>query len=258
MGAHRRFFIEPEAISGTEATLTGPLAHQIGHVLRLKPDDEIMLLDGSGDELSARIVSISKDTVKAEILERRPCPREPRVKLTLAICLPKRDKLDQVIQSCTELGVSRFLIALSERSVPRIDAERLATRLTRWRRIAKEAAEQCGRGRVPEIHALFSVRDLATLGSEHDLALVAWEDETSVSLRVALHHDARRDDVSGHPCPETPASVLLVIGPEGGLASYEVALLTSSGARTVSLGRLLLRVETAAIAGCAMLLADAH
>lgn len=243
MGAHRRFVIEPEAVSGTEVILTGPLAHQIRHVLRLAPGDEIMLLDGSGDELSARILSISKDIVKAEIVERRPCPCEPRVKLTLAICLPKSDKLDQVIQSCTELGVSRFLIALSERSVPKIDESRLAARLERWRRIAKEAAEQCGRGKAPEVNGLSRFTDLPEMIPDYDLALVAWEEESGVSLR---------DAVSGG----TPASVLLVIGPEGGLTSKEVSLLTSSGARAVSLGERLLRVETAAIAACAVLMAE--
>lgn len=242
MGNHRRFFIGPSIIDGDMAIIDGELAHQIGRVLRLKEGDPVCLLDGLGNEHEARITALSKDEVRARIASTERCPGEPSLKLTLAICLPKGDKLELIVQKCCELGISGLIAVSSERSVARLDPGKAASRLERWRKIATEAAEQSGRGTVPEIQGILGVSDLVSHIQQHSLALVAWEDEDCTSLREVLreHRDA--------------SSMMLIVGPEGGFSEREIECLRAAGARCVSLGKRLLRCETAAIAACAAIM----
>lgn len=242
MADHRRFFVSSDQITDTTAAIRGDVARQIYRVLRLRPGDAICLLDGSGLEYDAEIVSLSKDEVTATIKDSRQCDLEPRVRLTLAVCLPKSDRMELIVQKGTELGISECIVVDSERVVSRPSASALEGRLTRWRRIAAESAEQSGRAVAPEVSGPVSVGDLARLVAGHDLALVAWEEERRTSL--------------GHVLRESrPArSALVVIGPEGGLAGGEVENLTTAGAKSVSLGKRLLRVDTAAIAACAIVM----
>jgi 16S rRNA (uracil1498-N3)-methyltransferase len=242
MSNHRRFFIEPSQIENGTARITGDAARQIGKVLRLKEGDFICLLDGSGNEHDALITAITRDAVTARILGTGSCAREPALTLSLALCLPKGDKVELIIGKCAELGISRYVIVSSERTIARVESARLNERLTRWRKIAAEAAEQCGRAVVPEIKGMVAFADLVGLIAEHDLALIAWEEEGGVSLRQTLrtNSDAK--------------SVLLIVGPEGGLTEAEVEMAKCAGAKSVSLGKRLLRVETAAISAVAVIM----
>ena len=242
MGEHRRFFINPDQISGDSATLNGDTARQIAKVLRLREGDCICLLDGSGNEHNARINALSKDEVTATIFNTGSCANEANLQLTLAICHPKGDKLELIVQKATELGISRIVIVNSERTVARPGDSKIADRLVRWRRIAAEAAEQSCRSCVPEVDGIISYADLAASISGYDLALVAWEDESRTSLRDVIRNKA---DVR---------SVMLIIGPEGGLTSKEVEDVKTAGARCVTFGKRVLRSETAAIAGCAAIM----
>jgi 16S rRNA (uracil1498-N3)-methyltransferase len=239
VSGHRRFFIAPGQIDGDRAVITGDAVRQIKRVLRLKEGDSISLLDASGAEFEARIASLSAGSITAEILGSRRCAAEPRIRLSLAVCLPKGDKIELIVQKCTELGISELVVASSERSVPRVDSPKAAERLGRWRRIATEAAEQCGRGRVPEIGGIVEFADLADLIRESPLALLAWEGDGGAPLRDVLRTHAGA------------GSVMLIIGPEGGLTEDEAHVATDAGAVLVSLGRRILRCETAAIAACA-------
>jgi len=250
MGDHRRFLVSPEEIGESEAAIGGDVAKQMSKVLRLKVGDPVTLLDGAGTCCAAEISEMSAGTVKARILSRECDTNEPRLRLTLASCLPKSDRIELIVQKCTELGISEILLVQSERTIARPDEDRQGRRLARLNRIATEAAEQCGRSRVPGIRGLMAFGDLVKSVPRYDLAIVAWEEEDGLSLREALHR------VSGFPLrsnPETPgvASVLLVIGPEGGLTEREVSALKAAGAVSVSLGPRLLRTDTAAIATCA-------
>ena len=242
MGEHRRFFISPEQISGDNATLTGDTARQITKVLRLREGDCICLLDGSGNEHNARISAISKDEVAARIFDTGSCANEAKLRLTLAICHPKGDKLELIVQKATELGISRVVIVNSERTVARPEDSKIAERLIRWRRIAAEAAEQSCRSCIPEIDGVISFDELVDSISGYQLALVAWEDENKTSLRDVIHGKSNIE------------SVLLIIGPEGGLTNREVEVTKSAGAMCVTFGKRVLRSETAAIAGCAAIM----
>lgn len=242
MGKHRRFFIEPEHISGNIATLQGDKARQISRVLRLREGDEIRMLDGAGREHCARIVSLSRDEVKAEIHACERCDGEPGVAVTLAVCLPKSDKLELIVQKCTELGISEYVVVDSARTVARPGSASIAGKLERWRRIAREAAEQSERGIAPGIRGVLPFCEVAATASEFDLAIVAWEEESETTLREVL-----RTNVGAK-------SVLLIIGPEGGLTEEEVDMAKDAGAVSVSLGRRVLRAETAAIATSAIVM----
>lgn len=242
MSNHRRFLIDPEQIRDSTAELTGATARQIMNVLRLKEDDTICLLDGGGLEHTARIKALSKDTVQAGIESTSQCANEPKLRLTLAVCLPKGDKLDLIVGKCTELGISGLIVVESERTVARPDASKAAARIARWRKIAAEAVEQSGRGVIPACEGIVEFSEVVERIGDYSLALVAWEDERSVMLREALRENAGAE------------SVLLIVGPEGGLTENEVELARAAGARSVSLGKRRLRTETAAIAACAAIM----
>ena len=254
MADHRRFFVDPALIGTEEAVLEGAVARQISKVLRLKVGDAIALLDGLGNAYAAEITAMSASAVKARILGRESNLNEPKLKLTLASCMPKSDRMELIVQKCTELGISEIALVQSERTVARPDEDRQGRRLVRLRRIATEAAEQCGRSKVPGIRGTLGFAELVKMVPRFDLAIVAWEEEDGLSLREALR------GVSGFPPsarsgsnPETPGveSALIVIGPEGGLTEREVEALKAAGAISVSLGPRLLRTDTAGIAACA-------
>lgn len=242
MADHRRFFIPPEHIADGAATIGGDTARQILRVLRLKPGDRICLLDGSGLEHEAEILSLSKDEIRATIEISRACEREPRLRLALAVCLPKNDRMELIVAKGTELGISECVVVDSERVVARPPASRIQEKLSRWRRIAAESAEQCGRARLPELRGPVRIEELAREAAGYDLALAPWEEERGTAIGGVLR-EARSAE-----------SVLVVIGPEGGLAAGEIEALAEAGARPVSLGRRILRTETAAIAACAIVM----
>ncbi len=242
MGNHRRFFIDPNQIENGTVTITGESARQLSKVLRLKEGDFICLLDGSGNEHDAIISGITREAVSARIVGSNCCPREPRVKLTLAICLPKGDKLELIVQKCAELGISKYIIVNSDRTVAKVEPSKLIDRLTRWQKIALEAAEQCGRAVAPRVEGLVEFKDLSEEIGNHELSLIAWEEEDGQSLKEVL-----RTNIDAQ-------SVLLIVGPEGGLTEHEVNIAKAAGAKSVSLGKRLLRVETAAISAIAAIM----
>ena len=242
MGEHRRFFVEPECVSDASVEISGGAARQITKVLRLGAGDCIWVLDGSGCEYEAKILRLSKDAVSAGILGKRTCPNEPAVRLTLAVCMPKSDKIELIVQKGAEVGISELVIVDSERTVARPDGPKIAGRMARWRRIAREAAEQCGRGKVPGIRGVVTFDELAEEIRRSPLTLVAWEDENRVTLKDALRSGGEVE------------SLMFVVGPEGGLAEAEVETAKAAGAKCVSLGKRTMRCETAAIAGCAAIL----
>lgn len=222
--------------------MDGPTARQIAKVLRLKAGDAITLLDGCGNTYQATIRTLSLDQVVADISLSQMDTNEPRLRLVLASCLPKSDRIEFIIQKCTELGISEMVLVQSERTVTRLDKESQPKKLERWRRIACEASEQCGRSRVPCLTGVMDYAELVAMIPQFPLAIVAWEEEEGPSLR-----DALRD---GHDA----TSVLVIIGPEGGLTEKEVEAAKSAGAVSVSLGRRVLRTDTAAIATCATIM----
>jgi len=230
----RRVHLPPERIGAERAELTPEARHYLRDVLRLAPGDEVELFDGRGAAWSARIGPGFEALALAD--RREAAAGGPAIHLLFA--LAKGEKVDLVVQKATELGVARLAPFAAERSVVRLEPEKGAERAERWRRIAEEAARQCGRSDVPEVAAPASLA----------AALAALP--TGVRLLV-LHGEG------GAPLPSLPlegaAGVAAVVGPEGGLTAAELDACRAAGAARASLGPRTLRAETAAIAIVALL-----
>lgn len=225
-----RFFVEPALVAGPEVQLEGEIAHQISRVLRLEAGDRILLLDGRGFEYEVELTAVQRqgkgDTAGGKVLEKRAAAGEPRLQVTLYQALLKGEKFDVVLQKGTEVGVSRFVPILTERCVGQ------SARPDRWKKIVREAAEQSRRGKLPELveKPLKFAEALDRIKSEGHLAFMAWEEETALTF---------------HELPEGLNELGILIGPEGGFSRKEAELAQAAGVKTLSLGKRILRAETA-------------
>ncbi|GIV17945.1 MAG: ribosomal RNA small subunit methyltransferase E [Armatimonadota bacterium] len=239
--SRHRFFVAPEQFSDGIVRIGGEDARQIRVVLRLQPGDEIGVLDGSGREYHCVLESVRKDETVARVGNWVDLDVEPRVHITVVQSLAKGEKVEQVIQHGTEIGVSRFLLVHTERSVMRLSAERARSRMERWRRIAKEAAEQARRAKVPALDGVLSLRQ-------------ALEQVADASILVLHPGDATLSLAEWLESGSLAAGVAVVVGPEGGLTDEEVVLCQEHGATTVSLMPRILRTETAALVAVSQIL----
>jgi 16S rRNA (uracil1498-N3)-methyltransferase len=243
--SQHRFFVPPEALTGDQVSLEGDLAHRLSRVLRLKPSATIVLLDGSGLEYETRLETVAPRRVTGTVVARRPGRAEPRVRLVLYQSLIKGERFDWVLEKGTELGVAAFVPLLSRRNVVRPAPER-SGRPERWRRVVREAAEQCGRSVLPDVLPAQGLEEALTEAA--DLRLLPWEGEDALGLAAALRQARPALEAVEHP------TVAIFIGPEGGFSVEEVALARQAGAQVVSLGRRILRSETAGIVAAAAVL----
>lgn len=228
-----RFFTTD--IAGGRASIRGEDVKHIARVLRLGAGGRVVLCDGAGTEYDGVIESLAPDEVRLSVSSARPCPAEPRCRVTLFQALPKAGKLETIVQKCVELGVDTVVPVLASRCVA-VPARDFSARLQRLRRVAEEAAKQSRRGVIPQVEA---VRPLASLALDgFDAALLAYECERETTLKAALRAHG----------PGTLRRVALIVGPEGGFEPEEAALLAARGARAVTLGPRILRTETAGMA----------
>jgi len=231
-----RFFVSPDALLADPVRLRGDLARQIARVLRLAPGDEIILLDNTGAAYLARLLTVTpRETTAAIVDVVTPAP-EWGVRLTLYQAVPRGRKIEWVLQKGAELGVSAFVPVVSTRCQGLTPDDLGEAKLTRWRRIVAEAAEQSERARLPEVRPALGLAEAVREASQADLALLATVSAEARPLREAL--DALE---------QAPASVALLIGPEGGFSPQEVALAAQAGVTPISLGPRVLRTETAAL-----------
>ncbi|HZP25787.1 MAG TPA: 16S rRNA (uracil(1498)-N(3))-methyltransferase [Dehalococcoidia bacterium] len=235
----RRFYLDHPLAIGDDAELDADLAQRLHKVLRLRPGERIILINGSQHEFEAEILALSARAGTARVLSRQAALAEPGVRVTLYQSLIRENRFELVLEKATELGVAAIVPLASRRSVVRAD-ERSARR-QRWQRILVEAAEQCGRAGPP---TLGEPVDLETAFAKAEGALILpWEEERACSLSEALQD-----------LPAETAAVSLFIGPEGGFEAAEVETARASGAQIVSLGRRILRSETAAIAAVSLVM----
>ncbi len=280
-----RFFIPPEMLKEIKNDITLPknLAHQVRDVLRLNTGEQLLLLDNSGDEILARVASISKTAVEVYLLERRPGKSEPAVRIILCQGLLKSARFEWILEKGTELGVSVFSPILCRRSMSGLEDTGPA-KIQRWQRIIQEAAEQSGRSRLPELLPIRPLKHALNDIPSDALAIMPWEEEHTLTLRDVLStsirptHDALNPPATRNvgatlavalptparpiqnpstpgptqnpsaPARQSPTTVILFIGPEGGLTSEEIAIAQHHGVKVVTLGSNILRAETAALA----------
>ena len=237
-----RFFVDPQQISGNRVQFTPDIDHQLRRVLRLQDGDEVLVLDNQGGIYEVKLVLSAEGQVYGEIQQRGRADTEPSHALTLFIGLTQREKFEWILQKGTEIGVTRFVPFISERSLVQKSAK-AEKKGQRWQAILREAAEQSHRGRVPVLEDVLSYAEALKLAvDEHDICLIPWEEEQHLSLRESMAKAA------------SIQSVALMIGPEGGFSAREVQAAVASGFISVTLGKRILRMETAAIAAAAMVL----
>ncbi len=233
-----RFFVPPEWIEDGAVVLSGGVSRQLSHVLRARPGERITVLDDSGFEYLVALTEVASDRTRGEVVKRSRSIAEPSVRVTLFQGMLKADRFELVLQKGTELGASAFVPTVCARSVARPgDGSRRSSRLKRWQRIVVEAAEQSGRGRRPELREPVPFGEACN--DVHGSALIPWEGETRAGLKAALGR-LRADGGA-------LTSLGIFIGPEGGFTEQEVDQAKAAGVVSVSLGRRILRAETAGV-----------
>lgn len=231
-----RFFVPPSALAGDLVTLEGEQAAH-AKALRLTPGEEVILCDGAGTDYCCTVSSLKSGQLTLAVRQSMPSCTEPTLRVSLYLGFPKADKLEHVIQKATELGAFEIVAFPCERSVSRPDPKSLAKKLERWQKIAASAAEQSGRGRIPQVLALDSFDQAVRRAAQADWSALFYEHERQCSLRRAWE---------GKP----HATAAIFTGPEGGLTEDEVALARAAGMAVCTLGPRILRCETAPL--CAL------
>ena len=231
-----RFFVEPAELQPDFLVLTGENA-QHAKVLRLKNGEEVLVCDGQGNECVCAVSDVSPGQISLVVRKRQESETEAAVRVSVYMAFPKADKLEHVIQKATELGAYEIVAFPSARCVSKPDEKSLKKKLERWQKIAASAAEQSGRGRIPEVLVLGSYKEALSRAASADKALLFYEHEQATTLRMALEAGEWR-------------SVSLLTGPEGGLEMSEVEQAREAGLAVCTLGKRILRCETAPL--CAL------
>ena len=237
----RRFYVAPGSLAGDAVALDKALAQRLAKVLRVRAGDEITLFDGSGVEARVRIDSLDARVATASVIERLDVPPEPRAIVHLYQSITKSDRFEWLIEKATEVGVASITPLITSRSVVRTPSE--GNRAERWRRIAIEAAEQCGRSAVPDIGPPLRLDD--ALSDGYGLLLVPNESAGGDATTV--------DAVIGSAVKHWPMDVSLFIGPEGGFEDSEIEQ-AQLRATIVTLGPRVLRSETAGLVALTLVL----
>lgn len=238
-----RFFVDSQEMAGNFLVLTGENAAH-GKVLRLKNGDEVTVCDGQGQECRCTVSDVSPGQISLVVRNREASRSEARVQVRVFMAFPKADKLEHVIQKATELGASEIVAFPSARCVSRPDEKSLRKKLDRWQKIAQSAAEQSGRGRIPQVIVLGTLREALERGAKADKALLFYENEQALTLKMALSREAYQ-------------TVSLLTGPEGGLEETEVERGRAAGWQVCTLGKRILRCETAPLCALSAVMYDA-
>lgn len=235
----RRFFLNGTISEMME--LTGTDAHHIARVLRMAVGDNVIIADENERTAKAEITAITDEVVTLSLIEYLEDDSEPTVKVRLAQCLPKSDKMEFIVQKAVELGAVSIQPVNSENCVVKYTADKQAKRVERWQKIAHEAAKQCKRAAVPTVEPIITLKELLSCVDDDETVLFCYEAEDGRTLRQALNtHQSEKYTV--------------LIGPEGGFSPEEARLCQEMGAHPVSLGSRILRTETASLAALTMVL----
>lgn len=231
-----RFFIEPDQMNNDFLVLTGENAAH-AKVLRLKTGEEVLVCDGRGNECLCVVSDMSPGQVSLVVKKRQASETEAVVRASIYMAFPKADKLEHVIQKATELGAYEIVAFPSARCVSRPDDKSIKKKLERWQKIAASAAEQSGRGTIPHVVVLSSFSAAVQRATLADKAVLFYENERATTFRMSLEQD-------------TYQTVSLMTGPEGGLDVKEVEQCKEAGMDICTLGKRILRCETAPL--CAL------
>lgn len=233
-----RFYLPPDECQSSALTLTGREAHHGLRVLRLRKGEPVVVLNGAGKVFNCEVSSLSRDTIGLIAKETKDAPAPP-CEITLVQAIPKGKLFDSIIQKATELGVSRVIPLLSERVITQIDEDNSDSKTEHWRTVAIEAIKQCGSPWRPRIEPAVPPSELLARSEAYDLVLIASLQSGSRHPRVWFDEFRQREQ-------REPKSACVWVGPEGDFTEAEVAAVIAGGAAPITLGRLVLRCETAA------------
>jgi 16S rRNA (uracil1498-N3)-methyltransferase len=234
-----RFYVSPENWNPDALVLRGPEAHHARDVLRMKRGERAGLFNGRGREITAEIVDLGRDEVCFHKLQETKTP-PLRCRIALAQAIPKGKNMELIVQKAVEIGASEIAPLISERTIVDLDPVSAEHKQTKWQQIAIEAAKQCGQNWLPQVYAPRKLKDFFAQQSAFDLRLIGSLQPDAVYLKKIL-----ADYADQHR--QLPTRVLMLVGPEGDFTPAELALAKSEGCLPITLGPIILRVETAAI-----------
>ena len=239
-----KFFVKTEQINNNDIVIIGDDVNHIINVLRMKTADEIQICNqDTGDNYNAEIVNYSKNEVECKIISRINETTESNVHITLFQGIPKFEKMELIIQKNTEVGIKSIVPVIMERTVVKLDEKIASKKLERWQKIAEIAAKQSMRDIIPQIGNITKLKDIDT--TEFDAVLVAYENEEHNMLKTELQKLERK--IKNNNSSEQQYNIAIVIGPEGGISEKELVMLAEKNAKFVSLGKRILRTETAGV-----------
>lgn len=229
-----RFLVSRDSVKGNIISVTGEEAHHIADVMRLKVNDRVITFDGTGKEYAGVIKEAGKKSVLIEVTGIRETAATKSPRTTLIQAIPKREKIEYLIEKATELGVGSIIPVFTDRTIPDWDADKMASRTVRWRRIAREASKQCGRLDIPDIPDIAQFSDILKDKNMSGLKLIAALQDGAEPIRMALK------GFKGE-------QIYVAIGPEGDFTPGEVRIAVGCGFKPVSLGQRVLKSDTAGL-----------
>ena len=230
-----KFFVKKEQIQDDIINIVGTDVNHIKNVLRLKVQEELIISCEENNYL-CQIIDMEKEKITCKILSVLDKKTEPNVYIHIIQGLPKSDKMEWIIEKCTEVGVSEFTPIETKRSIVKLDEKGKDKKLIRWQKIAEVAAKQSGRDIVPKVNNIINIEKVYQFIKNYDIILTAYEKETDYSLKQAMQIEKYAN-----------LKVAVLVGPEGGWDENEIEYLKSLGINTITLGKRILRTETAPI-----------
>ena len=236
-----QFFVEPSQIQGNRIVITGSDVNHMKNVLRMKPGERIRVSTRDGRGYFCEVTELTDIYVRADILEQDEEGTELPCKIYLFQGLPKSDKMELIIQKAVELGVYEVIPVAMKNCVMKLDEKKAKSKITRWQAIAESAAKQSKRSLIPKIHMPVTYKEAAAMAAEMDVRLVPYENERGMAATKEAVEQIKKGQ-----------SIAVFIGPEGGFAPEEIALVQDQ-MNLISLGKRILRTETAGLAALAIL-----
>ena len=239
-----KFFVKTEQINNNDIVIIGDDVNHIINVLRMKKTDKVQICNqDTGDNYNAEIVNYSKNEVECKIISKINETTESNVHITLFQGIPKFEKMELIIQKNTEVGIKSIVPVIMERTVVKLDEKIASKKLERWQKIAEIAAKQSMRDIIPQIGNITKLKDIDT--TKFDAVLVAYENEEHNMLKTELQKLERK--IKSNNSSEQQYNIAIVIGPEGGISDKELVMIAEKNAKFVSLGKRILRTETAGV-----------
>jgi len=240
-----KFFVKENQINENKVILIGEDVKHIANVLRKETGENLNICNiDTSENFLCQITKIDKENIECEVIEKLKSETEPNTEITIFQGLPKAEKMELIIQKCTELGVTTFVPVTMERCVVKLDNKTENKKIERWQKIAETAAKQSGRDIIPKIENLVNLKKVCNLIEKYDIVLLAYENEEKCTLKEVLNNVKNMHNLR----------VGVIIGPEGRIKSKEVEELKKAGAKTITLGKRILRTETVGISMTSIIL----